>query len=75
MEATVSSINSLRGDREVTTAGWAAGEAGSSLCPLGGLPAAWEDSADTQGKSCLPDCELLECCAFIAWAWYSRATR
>lgn len=33
----------------------AAGEAGSSLCPLGGLLAAWEDAADTQEKPCLPE--------------------
>lgn len=38
MEATVSSINSRRREQEVTTPGWAAGEAGSSLCPVGGLP-------------------------------------
>lgn len=48
------SINSLLRDQEVTTPGWAAGEAGSSLRPLGGLLAAWKDSADCTGKVLSP---------------------
>lgn len=61
MEAMVSIINPQRREEEVTIPGrGAAGRAGSSLCPLGGLPAAWEDSEDAQGRACLPGWELSE---------------